>query len=385
MSAKQKLQDFSLRLKSERKIQVIVALCVIAVLFLIFSEPAPKQQRRVQSPSLPIGTGALASQEAHKDIMLRIDAELEGLKEQSRRQAEDTREIKRSLRDYEERTAGIFDKILQRMREGEARTSTMSYPDPVDLAYDGLDDSVMATDALESFGLEPAEVAPPPPPARSRLAMVGAGDSVRVKLIAGVNAPTDGTPYPVVLELASDIHGPDGSALPLGNARLIAAAQGSLSDNRALFRLTSLNIRLPDGSREIVDVDGWIVGEDGIRGMEGLLVDPIAPILGSAVVTGGLDGIGRGFSQSQTTTRFDSSGGAREFITGDPLLFGLGRGVSGGAQELSHIIRERIRLLVPHIKVLSGREATAVFSRSFTIHGLYEALEDEYYGFDYLD
>jgi len=383
MSMKQKVQDLGLRLKGERRFQVIGVVLVLMVAFFMLA-PEQQTQRRVQVTNQPIGTGATASQEVHKDIMMRIDSELESLRDQTRRQAEDTREIRMGLRDFEERTAGIFDKILERMRETEVRTSTISYPDPVDLAYGDLDEPV-ALDSLESFGLEAAEVAPPPPPPPGRIAMVGAGDSVRVKLLAGVNAPTDGTPYPVVMELASDIHGPDGSALPLGNARLIAAAQGSLSDNRALFRLTSLNIRLPDGSREIVDVDGWIVGEDGIRGMEGLLVDPIGETLGAAFVTSGLDGIGQGFAQAQTTTRFDPSGGAREFISGDPMIYGMGRGVSGGARELSHIIRERIRLLVPHIKVMSGREATAIFSRSFTIHGLYEALEDEYYGFDYLD
>jgi hypothetical protein len=59
-------------------------------------------------------------------------------------------------------------------------------------------------------------VAPPAQPERQKQAFIGAGDSVRIKLLAGVNAPTDGTPYPVVFSLADDVVGPDGSTLPPG-------------------------------------------------------------------------------------------------------------------------------------------------------------------------
>ena len=109
---------------------------------------------------------------------------------------------------------------------------------------------------------------------------------MRVKLLAGVNAPTDGTPYPVVLKLLGNVMGPDGNTIPLGEARLIAAAQGSLTDSRVLFRLTRLSIRLPNGRRKEFAIDGWVVGEDGIRGMSGVLIDPIGKAIGGAAMAG---------------------------------------------------------------------------------------------------
>ncbi len=205
--------------------------------------------------------------------------------------------------------------------------------------------------------------------------MVGRGDSVRVQLLAGVNAPTDGTPYPVVMKLIGDVQGPDGSNLPLGEARVIAAAQGSLTDGRALFRLSSLNLRLPNGQRKVIDIDGYVVGEDGKLGMEGVLIDPLSKILGAVAIAGAVEGTGSAYAQSQTTTYRGVLGNTESEVTGDIFKYGAGKGVQNASKEWSGIIKERAQQMVPHVEVLSGRMATAVFSQSFVITDLYEALE----------
>jgi hypothetical protein len=390
MSVKQQLKDFSVRLKGERKIQVISGLVVISLLALFFMDNSPKRPRRGANTSeqTTVGAGAL-NRNAFPDMTSRFDMELEALRVQSAQTAEDSRQIRKSLTELEERTAEVFRKIIERMdatsqMQSAAVGGGYSYPEAVNYYEDQMEN--ITPDTLDSFGLDDSiDVAPPVPPLPARLAVVGAGDSVRVRLLAGVNAPTDGTPYPVVFQLVGDVYGPDNSALPLGEARLIAAAQGSLSDSRALFRLTSLNLRFPNGKREVVNVDGWIVGEDGIRGMEGVLIDPIGKAIAGAGMTGALAGLGESIAGSQTTVRSFPDGSIQEVITGDHLTFAAGKAASSASSEWGAIIRDRIRLLVPHVKVLSGREATAVFSRSFTISGLYEALEDDYYGFDSLD
>ena len=205
----------------------------------------------------------------------------------------------------------------------------------------------------------------------------GAGDSVRLKLLAGVRAPTDGTPYPVVFKLVGDVYGPDGTALPLGEARLVAAAQGSLVDSRVLYRLSSLNIRLPSGRNDVLPVDGWVVGEDGIRGMEGVLIDPFGKAIGATGFAGGLAAFGNAVATNQTTTNTNVYGGTTSTVTGDDLTYAAGRALGGAANTYSDLIKERLRLLVPHVEVLSGREATAVFSKSFTIKGLFEEIDSD--------
>lgn len=400
----QKLQDFVERLQKERKMQVIVASCVLLVVLFFLLDKKPKQAQPqnvyVTQTTSDVSSGKMSNEEAYEDIVQRFSADLSELKQKSDQTAQDNVEIKKNLFDYEQRTADIFKKILERIQETEANGSgrrnvgiNAATGQPIDpsmpLDADALGSEDMAgsiqTDEIESFGMEQADNAPPPAPPQAKVAYVGAGDSVRVKLLAGVNAPTDGTPYPVLLKLVSDVYGPDGSALPIGEARLIAAAQGSLTDSRALFRLTSLNVRFPDGRRKVLDVDGWIVGEDGLRGMSGILIDPIGKVIAGSGLAGAVAGIGEGFSTAQLTNNSSSNGGNQSFLTGDVGIYAAGKGFSGAASTWSDIIRERLGQMVPQVQVLSGREGTAIFAKGFAIPGLYEAMEEGQADFSSLD
>jgi len=129
---------------------------------------------------------------------------------------------------------------------------------------------------------------------RSEYAVIGAGDSVRARLLTGVNASTDGVTYPVMFKLIGDVQGPDGSSLPLGEARITGAVQASMVDSRALFRIHRINMRFPNGRKRVIPVDGWIIGEDGINGMQGILIDPMNKIIEGEVLTGTIRGLGEG-------------------------------------------------------------------------------------------
>lgn len=382
----QKVKDLIEKIKTERKYTFIALFVAIAMLFLFFSAEPPrsgagkKAKKAKETPNEQVA--ALAQKEAYEDIITRFQSDLATLKEENKAAKSESTELKKSMKDYEERTAEIFKKILEKMADQQNQPKQVVAVQPQgDDSSSGsgttaLDDS-LSNQELESFGLDQKSVAPPAPPAPQKIAFVGAGDSVRVKLLAGVNAPTDGTPYPVVFKLLSDIYGPDGSALPLGEARLIAAAQGSLTDQRALFRLTSLNIRLPNGQRKVLKADGWIVGEDGIRGMSGVLIDPIGKAIGGAGFAGFLAGVGEGIASANSTIRSDITNGSQTaFVNGDVGMFAAGRGASSAAREWSGIIRDRLSEMIPVVQVLSGREATAVFAKNLTITGLYEALEE---------
>ncbi len=384
---RQKLQDLMSLLKRDRKTQVIAGAVALAVLFLVFGEgnrsAGIPRRGAFQKP----GTGAMGANEAYGDLVQRFNADVETLKESTHNLsvAIETQGQKQS--EYEQRTAEIFKRILERIAETEVALTNASMPGargPIDIGEgvaplaEDIAQEPKEEESLESlFPESGADVAPPAPPAPQKVAVVGAGDSVRIKLLAGVNAPTDGTPYPVVFKLVGDVLGPDGSTLPLGEGRLIAAAQGSLTDQRALFRLSSLNLRLPDGRRRVIPVDGWVVGEDGVRGMEGMLIDPIGKAIGGQTLAGGIGGFGEAFADAQVSTYNDYYGGQHSTVTGDIGKFAAGKAVGSGAREWSSLIKERAALLVPHVEVLSGREATAVFSKSFLVKDLYEAMGGE--------
>ncbi len=393
MSIKQKLTDIKDLLKKDRKAKFLAGVALVFVLAFIFSTP-PERNKKPKKVRRTTETSLSDQGDAYNDLIQAFKTQLDTIEGATKQNAESIEDIRKGVDEYEERTAEIFKKIIHRLENQQVdpnRPQTVNqYNEPVDGAVlpTGLggEEGTGESDSLEQFGdINQPQVAPPPPPEREKIARISAADSVRVQLLAGVNAPTDGTPYPVIFKLVGDVQGPDGSTLPLGEARLMAAAQGSLTDSRALFRLTTLSIRFPNGKRHEVDVDGWIVGEDGIRGMQGILIDPIGKAIAGAAMVGGIGGIGQGLAAAQTTTTIDRNGNAFENLDGDLALFAGGRALAGASNEWKQILANRLNQLVPAVKVLSGREATAVFAKSVSINGLYDVLDDEVDIFSPLD
>jgi hypothetical protein len=136
-----------------------------------------------------------------------------------------------------------------------------------------------------------------------------------------------------------------------------------------------MNIRLPNGQKKEVPIDGWVVGEDGIRGMEGILIDPFGKAIAGAAGAGFLSALGQGFAARETGTE-RSIWGSETVVNGDPAKYALGKGVAGGSNAIAELIKERGAMMVPHVAVYSGREATLVFSKTVTIDDLIETLED---------
>lgn len=373
-------RDLGLRLRSDRKTQVIAVCLLLAVGYLIMAENGTS--RRYAKAKPPVKVGANDPNERWTDLVQRFNGQLNQLQNTTGQLQEEMATQKKAMQEYEATTAAIFKKILERLEQVQSANTGQSVANtgPQDLG-DLSDAAPVSVNPDELERLEedaPVAVQPPPQPKKPRIAAIMPGDSVRVKLLAGVNAPTDGTPYPVVLKLIGDVIGPDGNTIPLGEGRLIAAAQGSLTDGRALLRITRLSIRLPNGRRKEFPVDGWIVGEDGIRGMEGVLIDPIGKAIVGAGMAGGLAGFGQAMRAANTQTQIFGNGTTNQSVDPGAIPeYAAGVALSGAAREWQEIIRDRLRTLVPVVQVLSGREATAVFSQSLAIPDLLDQVDQD--------
>lgn len=368
----QKIKDFFILLKRDRKTQVIVGVIVLALLFLEFGKGRPHRL----PPPPPMPTTIKSENDNVDDLVIAFKSSLDTVTEQLAESQEQQKALEDNMTEMEHRTADIFKKLLERI--GELDRPVIEEPAP---GPGGDFPPPEEVDELDAFG-DVHTVDPTPLPASDpkRTAFIAPGDTVRIRLLAGVHAPTDGSPYPVLFQLVDDVAGPDSSSLPLGEARLVAAAQGSLIDSRALFRLTRLSIRLPNGKRKVVGVDGWVVGEDGIRGMSGILIDPIGKAILGAGFAGGVQGVGEGLSAANSRTIVYGNG-TSQFIAEDTGKYAAGRAISGAADEWSDIIKDRIDRLVPVVQVLSGREATAIFSDGITVEDLYDSLDEDSYDF----
>ncbi|MDZ4787219.1 MAG: TrbI/VirB10 family protein [bacterium] len=388
---KQKIKDYFVMLQNDRKTQLVTGAALVVLVAFMLNSPPERAPLKKKPTSVQLGTGGTGTAEAYQDIIQAFSQDVKVLQDQVKGLQTDSKDREKAFSDYDAKTAAIFTKILERMNSGEIGTSNGGFgslaPVNIDGSSSGSGSSALAPTSteLEPFGLDQGDPIPPPAPPRPKSAFVAVGDSVRVTLLAGVNAPTDGTPYPVVFKLSDDVLGPDGSRLPLGEARLIAAAQGSLTDSRALFRMTDLSIRLADGQRRTYKVDGWIVGEDGVRGMKGRLIDYLGKALGAATAIGAAEGAADAVSASKNTSFLSNDGNLTQVATGNTGSLVAASALAGGLGKWGDIIKERIDQLVPHVEVLSGREATAVFAKSVVIDGLFEAMEDDGSAFASLD
>ena len=376
----QAFKDLALKLRSDRKTQVIALVLVGCAAFVMINDGSAPRRRNAPKPAVQVGTND--PDERWKDLVERFNKQLNDLTHTTNSLQEEVGNQKKAMQQYEATTAEIFKKILERLAEVQSQpASTSSGPSGPVTINDTSDPDIIAAEPsdLDNFGGDQQVIAQPPaPPKQPRLAALMPGDSVRIKMLAGVNAPTDGTPYPVVLKLIGDVTGPDGNSVPLGEARLIAAAQGSLTDSRVLLRLTRLSIRLPNGRRKEFAVDGWVVGEDGIRGMEGVLIDPIGKAIAGAGMAGGLAGLGNGIAMASRDTLTYSSGAQNSTIDTSKLpQYAGGIAMASAATEWQQIIKDRLSQLVPVVQVLSGREATAVFSQSLAIPDLLEQVDED--------
>lgn len=386
MSLKDRVENIKLLLQTDRRFLaggIFLVLAIVGVSLMskqTNSRPVPVSQ--YNSASAPVVN------DGYTDLVNALRTQVEDETKKSSLLAKQMDRMNREIQENTKNVGGVLETIVDNLDNtnktiadlaatiSDIQSSNVTGNQGV-TSIDGV-----PVDGLGS-GLEPFgslnEPTPPPPPAAppkpKRMTVIVPGDSVKVKLLTGVNAPVDGTPYPVVLELDGPITGPDGASLELGKARLIAAAQGSETDGRVLFRLADLAIRHKDGRRSVVRVDGWIVGEDGIRGMQGKLIDKLGKLI--AATAGVTFASVLGDRMDSKTSGIDINTSGNVDIDGDDFDVSSVSAFTQASDRLGQILLERYEKLIPVVEVLSGREVVAVFSAPVEVSLVEEDEADE--------
>ncbi len=346
----QNLEDIKLLIKNDRRIWAVGGFIIVALFIWTLTNSGGTKRSRIVKEVTSSKQG-MGPDEAYGDLIVAFRNDIETAKTERKEMYDVLYRTTTDLKEHKERVTGIFetlvDKFEQLAREVDALAAAMraqqdTIPLPASRELDGPDE-------LEPLGFDTPTVAPPPPePKPLRVSVIAPGDSATVQLVTGVNAPTDGTPYPVVFKLTGPISGPDGSSLDLGEARVIAAAQGSEADARALFRLTQLSIRHPSGRRAVVEVDGWIVGEDGVRGMQGRLIDKLGRLIAATALISGLGALGERLDDRTSITVDDGAGLS---LQGEDLEFATASAVTDASNRLGQVLLNRYESLVPVVEI----------------------------------
>lgn len=369
----QKLQDMKMMFQSDRRVWAGAGAVMLLIMIWAMSNTEPRRT--------PKGTGQIetttannpsnGATEAYNDLTIAFREDLESVTRASAENQAVIKKMSREMSEYKDRTTSIFQTLVDRMEELNREvdrlaevTATAGASANIAVEAGAIDQSggpVIEQDDIEPIGFETTDVpVPPPAPPTERMSVISPGDVAPLKLLTGVNAPVDGTPYPVVFKVTGPINGPDGASLDVGEARLIAAAQGSEADGRVLFRLTNLAIRHKDGRRSVVNVDGWIVGEDGVRGMKGKLIDKLGRLIATTAGVSFAAALGETLTERGNTTVISDSGVYD--LSGNDLDSASASALTDASNRLGEILLERYEKLVPVVEVLSGREVMAVFS-----------------------
>ena len=194
---------------------------------------------------------------------------------------------------------------------------------------------------------------------------IPAGSYVKAVLLSGVDisagVSSQANPQPVLLRLTHWGSLPNKFFGRLKDCRIIAAAFGELSSERAQFRLEKLSCIEPNGRVIETDVDGFISGEDGKNGMRGRLVMRDAEVLKRGFMGGLLSGLGKATSQSFNTTSISPLGSVST-VKGSDVFKQAGAEGAGNAFELMAKYNiQRAEQYQPVIQISADREVYVVF------------------------
>ena len=362
---KEKLEDLKAIFKNDKRFKA-AAFFILAVLVIWVMTDSGGRTRRVnQGPGDNVSKQGMGAEEQYQDLVESFKQQIDQTKTEQAEMKAIVQRNSSEFKEHREQVSGIFENLVDKFeglsREVDALASAVKQQSEAPPTYDR--PSVEGPDTIEGFGNDDPILTPPPkPPAPTLVSVISPGDSVEVELMTGVNAPVDGTPYPVVFKLNGPITGPDGSSLQVGEARLIAAAQGSEVDSRALFRLSSLAMRNPSGRRSTVKVDGWIVGEDGIRGMSGRLIDKLGRLILATAGVSFAAALGQQIGGNNNVT-VNNNGDGFTNLDGDSFNIAAASATTDASNRLGQVLLRRYESFVPVVEVLSSRDAVAIFSQ----------------------
>lgn len=182
-----------------------------------------------------------------------------------------------------------------------------------------------------------------------------------VDAVCGVYANSD--PVPVKLRLLDDAHLPNGITIKLKGCLLIASAYGNISNERVYMRLERLTQVNKIGEAVETEVVGYVSGEDGKFGLQGVVVDRSVKIVKNAAASGFLAGVGQTLQAAVSRHPVDSF---NTYSVGtDIAQQGAARGASSAFDMLAEYYIRRAEQVQPVLQVNAGRIVDITFTHGF--------------------
>ncbi|MBY0241986.1 MAG: conjugal transfer protein TraB [Burkholderiaceae bacterium] len=194
---------------------------------------------------------------------------------------------------------------------------------------------------------------------------------IRGELLTGIMAPTggqaQGDPLPVLIRLLDNAVLPNHYRGEVRECFVIASGYGRVSDSRAYMRTVNLSCIRRDGRPQPLEVkiEGNVLGEDGMLGVQGRLVTMQGQMLANALRAGIVSGIGQGFAQGGSTftaTPFGTLATSQEGL-GDRMQRGVAGGVGRALDNLANYYIKLAEATFPVVEVNAKREVHIMLTK----------------------
>ncbi|MES2260633.1 MAG: TrbI/VirB10 family protein [Pseudomonadota bacterium] len=207
---------------------------------------------------------------------------------------------------------------------------------------------------------------------------------IRGELLTGIMAPTGGQaqadPLPVLIRLLDNAVLPNYYRSEVKECFVIASGYGRVSDSRAYMRTVNLSCVRSDGQPHPLEVkiEGNVLGEDGMLGVQGRLVTMQGQMLANALRAGIVSGIGQGFAQGGSTfsaTPFGTLATSQEGL-GDRMQRGVAGGVGKALDNLANYYIKLAEATFPVIEVGAKRQVHIMLTRGVRLPRLAREARD---------
>ena len=180
-------------------------------------------------------------------------------------------------------------------------------------------------------------------------------------MITGAYAPAfsagEANPLPVLLQAEGDILIANDDTETIDKCMLIGSAKGNMNSQTVDIRLSSISCSLNGGTKKIEgSISGWVIGENGIPGVQGVLLHKNGAWLARTFTAGFLNTFAKAFTGAASQTKaVPLSSSNFSSSVGDNSKQALGGGLSSVFGQLGRYYLKMAKQIFPVIEVKGGR------------------------------
>ena len=189
---------------------------------------------------------------------------------------------------------------------------------------------------------------------------------IKGRTLNGVVAVVGAQPKGFLVKLTGRYQAANGFVVNLDGCTSYVEGRADLSAGRIVGKPATLTCNFADGSSKTWQVSGYIVDQDGIEGLVGVVNDNGGKKLAGAAAASGISLAGSALSRAQTST-FAGAGGATSAFTGSIGQDIAGGLVQGAGSEVGKQVLDHYNNYQASVQVGGGVNVTLVLLNELSV------------------